>query len=92
MIEMLKAAKAAKPEIARLSESKKNAALNAMADALIANTQQILTANAADMEKAKGTVSTVMLDRSWLTELLTSARIWLAVCVMWLSVPFTLST
>ena len=62
MIEMLKAAKAAKPEIARLSETQKNAALNAMADALIANTQQILSANAEDMEKAKGTVSTVMLD------------------------------
>ena len=67
MIEMLKAAKAAKPEIARLSESQKNAALNAMADALIANTQQILDANAVDMEKAKGTVSTVMLDRLQLT-------------------------
>ena len=67
MIEMLKAAKAAKPEISRLSEAQKNAALNAMADALIANTQQILEANAADMEKAKGTVSTVMLDRLQLT-------------------------
>ena len=67
MIEMLKAAKAAKPEIARLSETQKNAALNAMADALIANTQQILAANAEDMEKAEGTVSTVMLDRLQLT-------------------------
>lgn len=67
MIEMLKAAKAAKPEISRLSEAQKNAALNAMADALIANTQQILEANAADMEKAKDTVSTVMLDRLQLT-------------------------
>ena len=67
MIEMLKAAKAAKPDIARLTEAEKNAALNAMADALIANTQQILAANAADMEKAKGIVSTVMLDRLQLT-------------------------
>ena len=67
MIEMLKAAKAAKPEIARLTEQQKNAALNAMADALIANTQQILVANAEDMEKAKGSVSTVMLDRLQLT-------------------------
>ena len=67
MIDMLKAAKAAKPEIARLTESQKNAALNAMADALITNTQQILSANAEDMEKAKGTVSTVMLDRLQLT-------------------------
>ena len=67
MIEMLKAAKAAKPEIARLTENQKNAALNAMADALIANTRQILAANAADMNKAKGTVSDVMLDRLQLT-------------------------
>ena len=67
MIEMLKAAKAAKPEIARLTENQKNAALNALADALIAHTQQILSANAEDMEKAKGTVSNVMLDRLQLT-------------------------
>jgi len=67
MIEMLKAAKAAKPEISRLTEEQKNAALNAMADALIAHTGQILAANAEDMEKAKGTVSTVMLDRLQLT-------------------------
>ena len=67
MNEMLKAAKAAKPEIARLTEEQKNAALNAMADALIANTDSILAANADDMEKATGTVSTVMLDRLQLT-------------------------
>ena len=67
MNEMLKAAKAAKPEISRLTEQQKNAALNAMADALITHTQQILSANAEDMEKAKGTVSDVMLDRLQLT-------------------------
>ena len=67
MIKMLKAAKAAKPEISRLTENQKNAALNAMADALIAHTEQILSANAEDMAKAKGTVSTVMLDRLQLT-------------------------
>ena len=67
MNEMLKAAKAAKPEIARLTEQQKNAALNAMADALIAHTSQILAANAEDMEKAQGSVSTVMLDRLQLT-------------------------
>ena len=67
MNEMLKAAKAAKPEISRLTEQQKNAALNAMADALIAHTQQILSANTEDMEKAKGTVSDVMLDRLQLT-------------------------
>ena len=68
---MLEAAKAAKTEIARLTTDQKNAALNAMADALIANEADILAANALDLEAAKGTVSDVMLDRL----LLTSARI-----------------
>ena len=67
MNEMLKAAKAAKPEISRLTEQQKNAALNAMADALIAHTGQILAANTEDMEKAQGTVSAVMMDRLQLT-------------------------
>ena len=67
MNEMLKAAKAAKPEVSRLTEGQKNAALHAMANALIANTDQILSANAEDMTKAAGTVSTVMLDRLQLT-------------------------
>ena len=68
---MLEAAKAAKFEIARLTSDQKNAALNAMADALIENEADILAANALDLEAAKGTVSDVMLDRL----LLTSGRI-----------------
>ena len=68
---MLEAAKAAKTEITRLTTQQKNAALNAMADALIANEAEILAANALDLEAAKGTVSDVMLDRLQLT----SARI-----------------
>ncbi len=68
---MLEKAKAAKTEIARLTTDQKNAALNAMADALIANEAAILAANEADLEAARGTVSDVMLDRL----LLTSARI-----------------
>ena len=68
---MLEAAKAAKFEIARLSAEQKNAALNAMADALLEQEDHILAANALDLEAAKGTVSDVMLDRL----LLTSARI-----------------
>ena len=68
---MLEAAKAAKTQIARLTTEQKNAALNAMADALVANEAAILAANALDMEAAKGTVSDVMLDRLQLT----SARI-----------------
>ncbi|MBQ2855150.1 MAG: glutamate-5-semialdehyde dehydrogenase [Oscillospiraceae bacterium] len=68
---MLEAAKAAKTEVARLTTEQKNAALNAMAEALVANEADILAANALDLEAAKGTVSDVMLDRL----LLTSSRI-----------------
>ena len=64
---MLKAAKAAKFEIAKLTTDEKNAALYAMADALVDHEGQILAANALDMEAAKGTVSDVMLDRLRLT-------------------------
>ena len=71
MIEMLKAAKAAKVQISCLTTAQKNAALEAMADALITYEAQILEANALDLEKAKGTVSDVMLDRL----MLNSARI-----------------
>ena len=71
MITMLTAAKAAKTEIARLTTNQKNAALNAMADALLSQEAAILSANALDLEAAKGTVSDVMLDRL----LLTPARI-----------------
>lgn len=71
MIDMLKAAKAAKFEVTKLTTEEKNAALNAMADALIAHEADILSANAEDMAAAKGTVSDVMLDRLQLT----SARI-----------------
>ena len=71
MIDMLKAAKAAKVQVSCLTTQQKNAALEAMADALLRNEKKILDANAIDLEKAKGTVSDVMLDRL----LLTSARI-----------------
>lgn len=68
---MLENARAAKPEIARLTSGQKNAALNTMADALLARQDDILAANALDLEAAKGTMSQVMLDRL----LLTPARI-----------------
>jgi len=67
MFDMLKAAKAAKQEICKLTTAQKNAALEAMAGALIANEAAILEANRGDMEKARGTVSDVMLDRLQLT-------------------------
>ena len=68
MKEMLTAAKAAKSQIAQLTTAQKNAALEAMADALIACSADILTANAADMDAARNTISPVMLDRLRLTE------------------------
>ena len=63
MITMLQKAKAAKASVAALTTVQKNAALEAMADALLAHEQTILEANAEDLEQAKGTVSDVMLDR-----------------------------
>lgn len=67
MINMLKAARQAKAEIALLNTEQKNAALSAMADALENNEKAILEANALDIENAKDTISTVMLDRLRLT-------------------------
>ena len=63
MTDMLKAAKAAKTQVAGLTGAQKNAALEAMADALLANEEKILAANALDLNRAKDTVSSVMLDR-----------------------------
>ncbi len=67
MKKMLTDAKAAKSVVSRLTTAQKNAALEAMADALINHEQDILTANAADMEAARGHISDVMLDRLQLT-------------------------
>ena len=71
MNQMFLAAKAAKPEVSRLTTQQKNAALEAMASALLENEAAILAANALDLEAAKGVVSDVMLDRLALS----SARI-----------------
>ena len=67
MENMLKAAKAAKFYINRLTAQQKNDALAAMADALEREQDAILAANALDLEQARGTVSDVMLDRLQLT-------------------------
>ena len=53
---------------APLSTETKNKALKSMANALIENTEQILNANNADVERAKDTVSQVMIDRLKLTK------------------------
>ena len=65
---MLLNAKSAKLEISQLTTGQKNAALESMADALLAAQAEILAANASDIEKASGIISTVMLDRLRLTE------------------------
>ena len=66
--EQLIAAKAAKTALACASTEQKNAALHAMADALIEDTAAILAANAADLEAARGVIGEVMLDRLALSE------------------------
>lgn len=68
MNQMLTAAQAAKMEIAQLTTEEKNNALLAMAQALLEHSDEILLANAQDMDVAKGTVSDVMLDRLQLTQ------------------------
>ena len=68
MKQMLENAKAAKAQVAKLTTQEKNQALLAMADALLSHQEDILTANAADLEAAKGTVAQVMLDRLLLNE------------------------
>ena len=62
---LLRAKKASKN--APLKEEIKNKALKAMADSLLKNSDSILKANCEDIERARGTVSDVMLDRLRLT-------------------------
>ena len=64
---MLTAAKAAKFSVTALTTEQKNAALEAMAQALLDNQDTILAANAMDIENATGKVPQVMLDRLLLT-------------------------
>ncbi len=64
--EILQKAKAACPEIALASSEKKIYALNEMANALIENTDKILSANKEDVKKARNDVSDVMIDRLYL--------------------------
>ena len=66
--ELLQKAKASKAAMALADTDRKNRALLAMADALIARADPILAANALDMEAARGTISEVMLDRLVLNE------------------------
>ena len=67
-LEILKNAKACAPSLARATSAQKDQALLAMADALEAQAEEILQANALDMEKAQGKLSSSMLDRLALTK------------------------
>ena len=61
--ELLLRARGAKDAMAMADTQTKDRALLAMADALEAEQEDILAANAQDLEQARGTVSDVMLDR-----------------------------
>ena len=61
--ELLKKAKAAKSALSNYTVADIDRALTAMADALVADCDAILTENAADIEASKGVISDVMIDR-----------------------------
>ena len=61
--QLLTAVRSAKTQMALADTLTKNQALLAMAQALEEHTEEILTANALDLEQARETVSPVMLDR-----------------------------
>lgn len=65
--EILRCAKAASRSLSTLTTEQKNAALVAMADSLVAHTQNILDANQQDVAAAQGSISRVMIDRLTLT-------------------------
>lgn len=61
--EILQRAKAASTTLSTLTTQQKNAALLAMADALVAHEAEILAANALDVAAAADSISAVMIDR-----------------------------
>ena len=66
-LEIMQRAKIASKAIALLKESRKNKILSIMADALEDSSDDILSANALDVERSKGVLSDVMIDRLILT-------------------------
>ncbi|MDO4491693.1 MAG: glutamate-5-semialdehyde dehydrogenase [Lachnospiraceae bacterium] len=69
LIEIGKRAKEAKPAILKLSVEDKNRILRACAEALVADADTIIQANALDMEKGRANgMSTGLLDRLLLTK------------------------
>ena len=67
-IDILRDAKAAEAMMRGIGIDKINEALRLMADELISAKSEILSANALDLEAAKGSISEVMLDRLRLTD------------------------
>ena len=61
--ELLCRAKGAKKQVARATTEEKNQALLCMADRLEAHMDDILAANAQDVERAQGVIAPVMVDR-----------------------------
>ncbi len=61
--ELLRRAKGAKKQVARAATEEKNQALLCMADRLEAHMDDILAANAQDVERAQGVIAPVMVDR-----------------------------
>ena len=69
ILEFGRRARAASRQLARLDAAKKNAGLMAMADEILAARDEILTANARDVEQGKANgLSGAMLDRLTLNE------------------------
>ena len=66
--EILNGAKAASLKINELTTARKNAALKFMAESLIENAGDILKANKIDVERSRGVLTDVMIDRLSLSE------------------------
>lgn len=67
MLELARRAKEARPRLATLSRAVKDAALLAMADALVAEGEELLAANRRDLDAAEG-LSKAMIDRLTLSQ------------------------
>ena len=69
LMNIAQTAKNAKSAVARLSTNDKNRGLNAIADALVKNTKQILDANAIDIQNGRSNgLNDGLIDRLTLTE------------------------
>ena len=67
-LELCKLTRAARVPLASMERAKKDALLLSMAEHLTAAAPEILSANAQDMDAARGRISDVMLDRLYLDE------------------------